>query len=293
MAARRKLLGNAGDVLRQVRDPVVLYRTLSDAGLSCLDTAVDATGVPIDGTWLEKARKSGGGTSVRRYRGQSARGQVYYQRYIAGTPVAAGYVAARGRSVLLGITEQLIGASHVAGENFRYVGSIGPLRLSPQLISSLDQLGNVIACRFAMTGLFGVDGVLVDEAYWPVEVNPRYTASMELLERAHGRSMVGWHVDAAGGGALPNATQVEPHKIYGKTIAFAPKDLMVDDHLHELAELTRNTDTMLGDITPAGTRVAAGSPLVTILAQAATRDDLLKRLQEASAQVCAECTTRT
>ena len=37
-----------------------------------------------------------------------------------------------------------------------------------------------------LRGLFGVDFVLRDGIPWPVEVNPRYTASVEVLEFAAG-----------------------------------------------------------------------------------------------------------
>ena len=50
----------------------------------------------------------------------------------------------------------------------------------------LDKLGTVLAQAFRLVGLFGVDGVLDAERFWPVEVNPRYTASVEVLEGATG-----------------------------------------------------------------------------------------------------------
>jgi predicted ATP-grasp superfamily ATP-dependent carboligase len=285
MAARRKLLGNPGDVLRRVRDPLLLYRTLTEAGLPCPDVAIDATGLPTDGTWLEKARKSGGGTSVRRYRGQPARGEVYYQRYIAGTPVAAAYVAGEGTAVLLGVTEQLIGVTHIPGENFRYIGSIGPLYLSSVLIASLKNLGNQIASDFTLTGLFGIDGIVANDTVWPVEINPRYTASMEIVERTFAHSVVGLHVEAAMTGQLPTKLAHASGVLYGKVIAYATKDIVVDSRLADLAERMKNGDTTLADISPLGTHIAVGSPLATVLSRATNRDHVTRNLTETVTQL--------
>jgi uncharacterized protein len=287
IAAKRKLLGNPGEVLRRVRDPLLLHRAISESGLPCPDVRVDPTEVPRDGSWLMKPRRSGGGTNVRRFTGQIPRGAVYYQRFIAGTPASATYVAARSKAVLIGVTEQLIGAQHISGENFRYIGSIGPIALSPAIMSSLKDLGNTIARGFALTGLFGIDGIVADDAFWPIEVNPRYTASMELLERAIDRSLVGDHVAAATSSTLPLAFQSNPNILYGKTIAFATKDFVVDHSLAEFAEKSRNTDTTLADIPPPGTHVAAGSPIATACTRGTSRDMIMRNLRATVKQLLA------
>src|SRR5262245_15365749 len=58
-----------------------------------------------------------------------------------------------------------------------------------------------------MRGLFGVDGVLCEGAFWPVEVNPRYTASVEVLERATGLRAFAWQ---AGDVSPPRSSSPRP-----------------------------------------------------------------------------------
>ena len=48
----------------------------------------------------------------------------------------------------------------------------------------LQQLGLDLARGCGLRGLFGVDFVLSEGVPWPVEINPRYTASVEVLEYA-------------------------------------------------------------------------------------------------------------
>ena len=78
----------------------------------------------------------------------------------------------------------------------RYAGSLGPLPLDPRRHASLTRIGEVLAREFDLRGLFGVDFIDDGAEPWPIEVNPRYTASIEVLERALSFSAVGWHVAA-------------------------------------------------------------------------------------------------
>ena len=54
-------------------------------------------------------------------------------------------------------------------------------------------LGDFLAASYRLVGLFGVDFILSDGQPWPVEINPRYTASVEVLELALRRSLLAEH----------------------------------------------------------------------------------------------------
>ncbi len=186
IAERRPLLGNPGQVLRQVRDPFRLAEALRDDGLPCLDVSAEATPPDVrPATWLRKPRKSGGGRRIEfvstiapqspapdPFR-HSPRTSFYYQRYAAGTACSAVFVAANGRSVLLATTQQLIGITWTGARGFEYAGSIGPLDTSPDQQTQWQRIGHCLASRFGLSGLFGVDAVMTDETIWFVEVNPR------------------------------------------------------------------------------------------------------------------------
>src|SRR5262249_54766323 len=115
---------------------------------------------------------------------------VFYQEFIDGLSLAAIFCAHGARARLLGITRQLHGKPSAP---FAYVGSIGPWPVSSGVRARVAEVGEVLAASFCLAGLFGVDLILRGEVPWPVEVNPRYTASVEVLELALRRSFLSEH----------------------------------------------------------------------------------------------------
>src|SRR5262249_35731030 len=159
------------------------------AGLPAPTVRLDAIGLPRDGSWLVKPLASAAGCGIAPLRpevGPSAR-PSYFQERIDGRDASAVFVAPPGPVGLLGVTSQWIGRP---GAPFGYRGSLGPCRVSTQLRRRVEALGRVLAADFGLLGLFGIDLVIRDEIPWPVEVNPRYTASVEVIELALGRPLL-------------------------------------------------------------------------------------------------------
>jgi predicted ATP-grasp superfamily ATP-dependent carboligase len=212
LAKRRPLWGNDETALRRCRSPVWLSSVLENAGLSHPAVVLRAEDVPDTGRWLVKPLASAGGASIH-FHGQAPSRKrpgkaVYYQEHIEGESCAAVYVAGADGARLLGVTRQLSGLDWLHSGPFRYAGSVGPLPLDAELRQSLERLGNVLTAGCHLRGLFGVDFMLRDGVPWPVEVNPRYTASVEVLEYALGLSALEWHrlvFEKRGRGPFPPA----------------------------------------------------------------------------------------
>ena len=283
---RRQLLGNPEKVLRRVRDPLSLAEALRHGGLPCLD--VSAT--PPDsahGEWLQKPLKSGGGRGIEFVSGTTPDrlqpgGRVYYQRYVAGTACSAVFVAAEGRAVWLGSTQQLIGTAWTGAKGFEYAGSIGPLDVPARERTRWQAIGNGLADRFELSGLFGVDAVMTDDAIWVVEVNPRYTASVEVLELACGASLVRLHVRACQRGELPREWPVRPGRRVGKAVVYAEKDGRVPANF---GQFVRNvnlhpTRPAVADIPAGGRAFRRGEPLVTVLAEGRSLREVEETLRQ-------------
>ena len=90
------------------------------------------------------------------------------------------------RRALLGVTRQIIGEPWLGAHGFQYAGSIGPWPISEAHLATLDRHRQRTGERFELVGLFGVDFMLDGEEVWTIEVNPRYTASVEIVERCTG-----------------------------------------------------------------------------------------------------------
>src|SRR5207253_170129 len=124
---------------------------------------------------------------------------------------------------LLGITEQLIGSVWLDAPPFRYAGNVGPMELSLQANNLLCRIGEVIGERCGLLGLFGVDFIFADGVPWLVEVNPRYPASVEVLEAVTGLRALANHAAAFESSADgPDFTRVA-NGIAGKAILYATR----------------------------------------------------------------------
>ena len=181
----RPLWGNHSDALLRSRSPFAVAKLLHDVDLPVPETRPGDAELPGNCRWLRKPFAGSAGFGIH-FVDQCLKEQndrFYHQEFIPGTPMSASYVALRDETNLLGVTEQLIGESWLFAPPFRYCGNIGPIHVSSTLRDTLTRIGEVIASGCGLRGLFGIDFIVRDQVPWLVEVNPRYTASMEVLER--------------------------------------------------------------------------------------------------------------
>lgn len=306
MAWIAPLLGNPGDVLARVRSPWELGDVLRGAGLLFPETRASAAGLPLDGSWLAKTYNGASGSGVRVFSrelqawsgDENATKPVCYQKRINGTTCAAVYVAAEGEAQLLGITRQIIGDPWLHAHGFQYAGSIGPWPVSTATHTTLARLGNVLGEQFELSGLFGVDFMLDGEQVWTVEVNPRYTASVEIVERITGVRAIAAHVAACGG----SSTEVEragassppvgaerparyagnESSCHGKATLFAIRDVVISKEFadYSIADSLRSPWPTLGDVSGPGTPIDNGRPVLTMFASGANVAEVEQRLRD-------------
>lgn len=281
LAAGRALWGNPPDVLRRVRDPIAVARVLARRGL-----AVPALWNPEPGTlnheplvsWLAKPLSSGGGRGVRRWRpGTRLPRACYLQEFVEGTPGSVVFVAAGRRSVPLGISRQLVGESSFGATGYQYCGNIlVPPDDDPDCDNDALALAQAVADEFGLAGVNGVDFISRSGRAYAVEVNPRWSASMELVELAYGVSVFGAHAAACARGQLPDfdlSAARRGARVVGKAVVFARRDVVVGDTRGWLpappawpAPPGPPALPALRDIPRAGERIAAGQPVCTVFA---------------------------
>jgi predicted ATP-grasp superfamily ATP-dependent carboligase len=268
IASGRQLWGNRVEVLRRVRDPFDLAATLARHGFSV--PRVSRT-TSADDEWLLKPLRSGGGHGVRRWRGHAPllRG-TYLQQFLDGVPGSIVFVAAAGRAHPLGMSRQLVGDPDFGAHGFRYCGSI----LAPAdrlfdsgkaLFTRARRLMNTVAAEYGLVGVNGIDFIAREGVPWAIEVNPRWCASMELVERAGGVSVFAAHANACREQAIVTDDLVDAathHDAVGKAIVYARSAVTLGD-----------TRTWLGDpdvrdVPRPGERIRAGAPICTVFAQA-------------------------
>jgi predicted ATP-grasp superfamily ATP-dependent carboligase len=268
LAQGRCLLGNPPEVLTRVRNPIELSRVLRRHGLVIPETRATAPRPgSAPGSWLVKPRRSGGGHGVKPWSpGHPLPRHAYLQRRISGIAGSVVFAGNGRAAVLLGFSRQLVGDSRLGAHGFRYCGSIlgtPSVPLFPhqgELLESAAALAAIITREFGLVGLNGVDFIARNGVPYPIEVNPRYSSSMELVERAQGESMFQVHAKSCRG-ILPRAP-ASGVLTHGKAIVFARRDVRLGD--------TRpwSGDKWHADIPHPGERIGRGHPICTVLAEA-------------------------
>jgi uncharacterized protein len=286
LAKRHELLGNSPASLRAVRNPAEVGAALRDAGLAYPRTFVTALPEPSR-RWLLKPLRGGGGTRVREWRGGALPAGTFVQQRIDGLACSAAAVGDGADAVVLGLTEQLVGQRAFGVRGYRWCGNIVPPRLpAGEREALLDQARTICSClagAFALRGLFGVDFVWDGESAWTVEVNPRPTASLEVIEAASGAAVFGAHLRGCAG-ELPRV-EAECSSAAGKAVFFATEDVVIGDSVRWLERGVR-------DVPHPGERIAAGRPICTLATTATTAQDVLAGLEEQAARLRAELEAR-
>lgn len=272
IAFERELLGSTPEAIERVRDPLALPSLPTTTGLRFCKTSTGgslgqrlsqlvfgSTGV---NPYLLKPRRSAGGVHIRWWQpGQSVGEDFYIQQYVRGTPHSAVFFADGWSATLLGVSEQLVGSAMLGAEGFRYCGSLGPVSMSERQRAALSHLAVQLTQRYDVRGIFGVDFIIDGrERIWPVEVNPRYTACIEVLERAFRLPLL-----ARLGDQSTERHARQSHQWHGKGIVFARRDVRVDDLYERFAEHE------IADVPAVGARVRVGRPICTVFAAEASR----------------------
>jgi predicted ATP-grasp superfamily ATP-dependent carboligase len=280
LAAERDLWGNGPDVLRKVRDPEVLNDVPAHvARFAEVKRLPDERhfGWPERDCVRKPLRGSGGGGIRFARREDTSNRDYYYQEFIAGESRSAVFFADLPSPMTLGVSLQLIGASWLHARGFQYAGNITRPRVEGPVFGWSPNL-----CRdTGLRGLFGLDFVAApgaERGHHIVDVNPRYVASVEVLEFATGTSL------------LRRASSPYPiTRVVGKAVYYAPHPVTFplsgpwDESLAHADDVWRRPD--YADIPHAGDVIARGHPVLTILAEAVTEADCLAQLQSRAADL--------
>lgn len=269
LAGERLLLGNESAVLQEVRDWRTLRAFFQETGIPHPVTLFPGEERRADpeGSWLLKPARSGGGHGIHPWDGKPLGGSQILQAQVEGRPASVAFVADGRESRVLGLTEQLVGRRELGASGFTWSGNILPLDLAlsdgGDLLRRVEEMVSQLTRRFGLVGVNGVDLVVTrepDGALCPyvVEVNPRYSASMELVERAYGVTVFSLHLEGLAG-RLPRFSLSERlyDKFYGKGIVYAKRTATIVD-----------TDGWIElgirDVPPSGQCIEAGHPVCTV-----------------------------
>jgi predicted ATP-grasp superfamily ATP-dependent carboligase len=305
LAKGRALWGNPPHVLERARDPLYLARLLRARGFvtprvrATAPAPVLAESPPHRATgsaaadprspalWLSKPRASGGGHGVTPWPPRPGSGRAlprtrFLQERILGPVGSIAFVSDGQRALPFALSRQLVGDPAFGASGYRYCGSIlapdalAPVTQLPAILERATELAQALTEELALVGLNCLDFVLrcdtrsrpaapIAPTPYPIELNPRHSASMELAERAYGYSVFTAHALACQRAPLPPfdlaRTLATDARAIGKAILFAPRTVMMPDTRPWLS------DPCISDIPHPGELIPRGRPICTIFAE--------------------------
>ncbi len=292
-----RLCGSPLEAVAKSRDPFGMAQALASAGIPALQVRRD---FPLRGSWVKKPRCSGGGGGVRRIRGSepvppTCPGEpdddYYFQQFAEGPVWGATFLAHAGQCQLVGVCRQY--ATRLLGDPFIYHGSIGPHRLPTETSDQVLQIGRTVSRFCGLIGWFGVDFVW-QRGGQPrmLEINPRYTASMEILERAARKSLFPYHLAASSKlpspPTLPQGTWCGP--MLGKRYVYSREPWVryaTSSTTALLQSLFEPAQVFVTDIPEAGTPFPPAAPICTVWAEGQTATEIMNRLQRTESRILA------
>ncbi|MBS3905632.1 MAG: ATP-grasp domain-containing protein [Syntrophaceae bacterium] len=290
LASRAEVSGNGPEVLCRIRNWSIFREFCRESSIPHPVTLLPGEEKMASETfnWLLKPSHSGGGSGIRSWDGRRLKGPHILQAHVDGIPASAAFVSNGKRSVVIGLTGQLIGNRELGASGYSWCGNILPLPIeyakSLWILEEVEKMAARITQHFGLKGVGGVDFIIsrgADGQPCPflVEVNPRYTASMELMEWAYGLNIYSLHMKALDGG-LPEFL-LSGHlngPYFGKGIVFTRQSVSIGNTKDWL-------DMGRRDIPFPGEEINAGRPVCTVLAKGNTYHECLSNLLRNAASV--------
>ncbi|BDA86310.1 hypothetical protein Sa4125_38520 [Aureimonas sp. SA4125] len=207
IAERWRLLGNTGETVRRLKDPMGFAGLCRELGIRHPETRMERPASDEDG-WLSKRAGAAGGLHIGPLAERAPSPDRYYQRVVGGDRRSVLFLASGGKAEILGLSEQWPSPSPT--EPYRYGGACGPVTVADGHAEGMRRAVEAIAAAIpALVGLGSADFLLADgEDPVLLEINPRSGASMDVFERP-GHPLLRLHIDACEGrlpgpaGALP------------------------------------------------------------------------------------------
>ncbi len=282
----RPFWGCQADVVRQVRNPHRLSESLQRAGLPALKAWSQNSPPPADGRWMLKPKRSAGGQGIFVWDTRTAqspetssalRKPHYFQQRANGEAASAVFLSEWNRTTLVGASRLLL--ANAPGPRFGYGGAIGPIPLTQELEAQFLEAGRILAETFPFRGLWGLDFLHDGSNAWITEINPRYTATVELYEHAYGTALLPYHQRACEDFRMAPGerrqitiaswaeTPAKPFCV-GKVVVYSPWDFVVPpwkDWTHARDPLVPGLK-ILADRPAKGSKVPQGFPICSLLA---------------------------
>ena len=266
-----RVRGSALEGVKLLHDRAALMQSCVRLGIPTA-CSLRLPGLP---RYLRKRAAAAGGDHIRAMPPgglpSRARGE-YDELFIEGIAGSVTLLAYRFGACILGFNRLL---THGAGfaRNYRYLGAVGHLALTPAQIALCARAGDLIARAWGWRGLCGLDFVLTPEQRLVfVDFNPRPVATFDL------------HLDP-GAAFAAHLAACRGHSI-GVTTCSGIRGHRLVEALDPI-QIPNSLDwpSWVSDRPGPGERLAAGVPICTVRAEAADADAVHALLETRAAEI--------
>ena len=253
----------------------------------------------FQGSWLLKPFRSAGGMGIANVINVSQlsdrfftdRPNVYLQQRLPGNTIGITFLGSKFGSTLIGAAAAWPDNSKPPSQSYIYRGSYGPIPLTTVQIDKLQRFANLVGRESGLLGLWQADFLEHNDELSLLEINPRWSASMDILDVCLDLRLVETQyacicatMSQAGFDELATKACVRAKQsndaILGKLIVYARAPFTVSQTQSDAWWLNRwegdlssvRNGNRFADIPCAGTDIDEGDPILTIMTTSISAD---------------------
>ena len=290
--------GCSGTQLVAMRSIENWQRWALASGLEWPETWLPSQGIAdlkskrLSGKWLIKSSQAGGGIGITDWNSDDTvfspesiiqNPQLYVQQYRRGEPIGVTMLSSEYGSVVVGAASSFGRSTQAFMPKYTYRGSIGAFTLQEDQLTRLQRFAAMVTHETGFLGLWQVDFLLDKSELILLEINPRWSASMEILDTIYDVRLVAHHCECSTQSITFERWQEVTKKFsllpllpcgrfMGKIVMYAKETLFVDNQQSDSWWLDRwkadsfSANLQYADIPCAGTKIDAGQPVLTCIA---------------------------
>ena len=222
----------------------------------------------------------------------------YFQKRLPGEPIGVTFLTSEYGSTLVGATSAWMPNADSLGMNYVYRGSYGPVVLTDEQLLKLQRFARMAGHDSGLLGLWQADFLRYEGELTLLEINPRWSASMDILEVCLDVGLMKMHhacINTSVSQAIfsefandcldgaKNAIAL----MLGKLVVYANDSFNVTQRQSD-AWWSRKwgcdlrsllNECQFADIPCAGTTIAKGDPILTVLTTGYSSESILQELQ--------------
>ena len=224
-------------VFSYLESPVLFFETLKLLEVPFPQVNLSADSFEELGPdWILKDLGSSGGLGIKKQTGRKSKSSEYFQKRLPGTTVSLSFFADGRNFIPLGYSQPAtIQQSNLP---FVFCGLDGPIEVDDSINQEALRISKLIVQKFKLRGFNGIDFLISDKAVNFIDLNPRITASFEILQEAHSFCFLEKHIhltrDILGNTYVPKSFPTMKKKIIsGFRVIYAQSDFYMNEHFQE------------------------------------------------------------